>query len=567
MTKLNGGYLTLKTDAVKSTEYTNTHTSALDVPLKGAHLEALNHIQKTRWRINPRVLETALGVKARAMNVAGFPAWEEKKLPEFPASGITTSPEFKAHIREREKIHNENARNAGMRKKLFDMLAMADELRAFPALWFPHYADFRGRFYPRPQDLHTQGDSLVKGLLEFAEPVMTSSRGFFWMCVNAANYYGEDKLFLHERAQWAQDHMDGILAVAHDPLGDVDAKAFEFWSNADSPWEFLAACFAIQEAGAYLREHPDSPTFPSRMVCRYDATCSGIQHLSALMKDEKSAARVNVLPTGRREDIYKDVAEAVIPEIRRDIVNSTTAALAALWDGRVERKTVKRAVMTTPYGVSERGILTQLVADGFADHVEKGKDRYAAAEYLTEKIVGALDESIEAPRRAMAYFREVAKFLEERDLPLVWDTPSGFTAKQAYFKTDVTRVTTLSGKVTLRHECPEAGFQPGKQVLGAAPNVVHSFDATHLALVCVEMKRRGIRDLAFVHDSFGCHAEHSDVLLEVTKDKFIELYSGDTLEQWRQSVIRHSGCPDVPAIPALGNLDVECVRKSEFFFS
>lgn len=542
MTKLNGGYLTLKTDAVKSTEYTNTHTSSLDVPLKGAHLEALNHIQKTRWRINPRVLEVAMGVKMRAMNVKGFPAWEETPLPEYPAHLPTDSDEFKKHVREREKIHNQNARNAGMRKKLFDMLAMADELRAFPALWFPHYADFRGRFYPRPQDLHTQGDSLVKGLLEFAEPVMTSPRGFRWMLVNASNYFGQDKLFIEERYQWALDHMDGILAVAHDPLGDHDAKAFEFWSTADSPWEFLAACFAIQEAGEFMRNNPDAPGFPSRMVCRYDATCSGIQHLSALMKDERSAERVNVKPTGKREDIYSDVAKTVIAEIQRDVVNSTVSALAAIWLDRVERKTVKRAVMTTPYGVSQRGILTQLVADGFADHVEKGKDRYAAAEYLTEKIVGALDESIEAPRRAMAYFREVAKFLEERDLPLVWDTPSGFTAKQAYFKTGATRVRTLSGDVTIRSECPEAGFQPGKQVLGAAPNVVHSFDATHLALVCVEMKRRGIRDLAFVHDSFGCHAEHSDTLLEVTKEKFVELYSGDTLEQWRQSVIRHSGC-------------------------
>lgn len=77
----------------------------------------------------------------------------------------------KEHIRERERIHTENARNAGMRLKLWGLLQMADELADFPALWFPHYADFRGRFYPRPQDLHTQGDSLVKGLLEFSEPV------------------------------------------------------------------------------------------------------------------------------------------------------------------------------------------------------------------------------------------------------------------------------------------------------------------------------------------------------------------------------------------------------------
>jgi len=147
MTKLQGGYLTLKTDAVKSTEFANAHTSSLDVPLKGAHLEALNHIQKTRWRINRDVLNVALRCKARGLDVAGFPCSDELALPEYPEHLDKKSDEFKAHIRERERIHTENARNAGMRLKLWGMLQMAEELADFPALWFPHYADFRGRFY------------------------------------------------------------------------------------------------------------------------------------------------------------------------------------------------------------------------------------------------------------------------------------------------------------------------------------------------------------------------------------------------------------------------------------
>lgn len=565
MTKLQGGYLTLKTDAVKSTEFSNAHTAALDAPLKGAHLEALNWIQKTQWRINGNVLGVAVQVKERGLALADWPSAEETPLPEYAAHLDTKSEEFKKHIRLRERIHHENARNAGMRLKLWGVLQLAGELAEFPRLWFPHYADFRGRFYPRPQDVHTQGDSLIKGLLEFAETQPVTDRGWHWMRVNAANYFGEDKLPIEKRAAWAMDHLEGILAVAANPLDDH--KAFEFWSNADSPWEFLAACFEIKAACDYMQSNGTVAGFETRMVCRYDATCSGIQHLSAIMKDERAARRVNVLPTGNREDIYKDVANVVTMEVTRDLVNSATAPLAKLWEGKVERKTVKRAVMTTPYGVTERGILTQIIQDGFADHIENGKERYAASGYLTEKITGALDESIEAPRRAMEYFKEVAAFLEDRDLPLVWDTPSGFTAKQAYYKTDEKRIDTLHGKVMLRSEEPAAGFKPGKQKAGAAPNVVHSFDASHLAMVAVEMKRRGVRDLAFVHDSFGCHPENSDMLLDVTKQQFVALYDGPTLENWRQSVIKHSGCPDIPAVPPLGDLDIQAVLESEFFFS
>lgn len=563
MTKLTGGYLTLKTDAVKSTEFANAHTASLEAPVKGAHLEALNHIQKTRWAINTDVLSVAERCKALGLAVPGFPSAEEIPLPEF--DGDIESDDGKAHKRELHKIHTANARNAGMRLKLWSLLEMARDLVDYPALWFPHYADFRGRFYPRPQDLHTQGDSLVKGLLRFAEPMALTDRGWYWLRVNTANYFGEDKLPLDDRAEWTLNHLGGILAVANDPVDDH--KAFEFWSQADSPWEFLSACFEVKRVADFMVTNGTCEGFPSTAVCRYDATCSGIQHLAALMKDERAALEVNVLSTGKRADIYKRVAELVKVAVQRDVTDSRLAEAAALWIGKVERKTVKRAVMTTPYGVSERGILTQLVQDGFADHIDNGKERYAAAEYLTGKIVDSLDESIEAPRRAMGYFREVAAFLEDKGLPLAWDTPSGFTAKQAYYRTNATRTRTLHGDVTLRSEVPEAGFQPGKQVLGAAPNVVHSFDAAHLALVCVGLKEAGVRDLAFVHDSFGCHAENSDLLLEITKEKFIEIYSGDTLEQWRQSVIKHSGCLDVPAVPALGQLEVECIRSSEFFFS
>lgn len=567
MTKLNGGYLTLKTDAVKATEYSNAHTAALDRPMTGAHLEALNWIQKTRWRVNRNVLAVALGLKERGWAVEGWPSAEEIPAPVWQGPGEMdrTTEAGKAFLREREEVHYQNARNAGMRKKLWDMLGMAQELATFPAIWFPHYADFRGRFYPRPQDLHTQGDSLVKGLLEFSESQALGANGQYWVYVNTANYYGEDKLPLDDRAKWTADHMMGILAVAEDPFG----TGFDFWSKADSPWEFLAACYELKRLRDWLIVGNPAETFPSTLVCRYDATCSGIQHLAALMKDDVSALQVNVVSQGPgiRADIYTKVKDAVVALVNLDRVDSRFREAAELWVDRVVRGTVKRAVMTTPYGVSERGILNQIINDGFADHVEKGKPRYAAAEYLTQKIVSALDESIDAPRRAMAYFREVAKFLDKKDLPLAWDTPSGFTAKQAYYKTNQKQVRTLHGDVLMRFEMPEAGFAPGKQVLGAAPNVVHSFDAAHLALVAVAMKHEGVRDLAFVHDSFGCHAGNSDLLLKVTKEQFVAIYNRDTLEEWRQSVIKHSGCPDIPEVPPLGSLDVTKVLESEFFFS
>lgn len=71
-----------------------------------------------------------------------------------------------------------------------------------------------------------------------------------------------------------------------------------------------------------------------------DATCSGLQHLSAMTGDLKAASLVNVTPTDKPADGYKTVAERA------------AKYLEAEYHPFLTRKVTKRTVMTTPYGVS-----------------------------------------------------------------------------------------------------------------------------------------------------------------------------------------------------------------------
>lgn len=79
--------------------------------------------------------------------------------------------------------------------------------------------------------------------------------------------------------------------------------------------------------------------------------------------------------------------------------------LAHEWVGKITRKVVKRAVMTTPYGVTERGIAEQLMSDG---HTEGMDQRAKAATYLKNKIVVALDETVTSAKQIMAWLQAVA---------------------------------------------------------------------------------------------------------------------------------------------------------------
>ena len=559
-----GGYHGIRAKVIKTLN--NAHTTKLERPISGAALDALNWTQKTRWRLNRSVLAVALEMKDAGYGCEGLPADGEFPLPVHTAEeqfAALSKEEQRRHMADIATIRTRNARSAGQRAAVYRRLQLAKELASFPALWFPHFLDFRGRLYPLPQDLHTQGDTLTKGLLEFAEPVALGPRGKWWLYVVTANAFGHDKLPLNDRAAWTEANLDAIIAAALDPLARLD-----FWADdgaADSPWEALALCFEVLALSRWEAAGNGPETFESYAPVRLDATCSGIQHLSAMMRDTLSATAVNVQPTGKREDIYGGVRATVQERCALDAANGN--ALAIKWLGKIERKTVKRAVMTTPYGVTERGIVDQLVADGFCDFEKDGKERYKLAEYLKDLIVGALDANIGQPRAAMQYFQAVARHLAEKDVPLQWTTPAGFTVRQAYYQLGRVRLYTLIGEVDLMPEEVSAGLIVKKQTASAAPNVVHSFDAAHLCLTAVAMKRDGIRDLAFVHDSFGSHAGHADTLARNIREEFVAMYAGPVLEQWRQSVIDHTGVEDIPPIPELGSLDVSNVLASEFFFS
>lgn len=554
--KLLGGYVTLKTRAVRGSSH-NSHTEALDRPVGPRTLEGLNWIQKTKWRINPHVLSVAEQMVEEGISCpeAGVPSMHDQATPKMPQSEFDAlgDEERKKRIREREAIYSANVSARAVRTVLFRRVSLAKELSRFSAIWFPHFLDFRGRAYPRPQDLTPQGDSLCKGLLEFADPRQVDARGMYWLKVAFANAMGRDKLSLDERVEWANSNYDLTRATALDPLGHLD-----FWAGegVDSPWEALALSWALIDAADGV---------PVHVPVRLDATCSGIQHLAALMRDPLSARCVNLAYTGKREDIYGDVATTAANRVALDAANGNE--LAMLWLGNVTRKTVKRAVMTTPYGVTPRGISVQLVLDGFCQHIQEPRMQYKAADYLRDVIVASLDENIGKPREAMRFFQNVALALAEHDVPMKWRTPADMTVLQAYYGYQQVIHLTLAGKVSENRENPDLGLVGRKQALASAPNVIHSFDAAHLMRTAIRCKAADIRDLALVHDSFGTHAADIDTLNRLLREEFVSIYSAPALAQWRDTVVELTGVQDLPEVPQLGEFDVNEVLKSPFFFS
>jgi len=222
--------------------------------------------------------------------------------------------------------------------------------------------------------------------------------------------------------------------------------------------------------------------------------------------------------------------------------------------------------MTTPYGVTERGIQDQLIAVKHCDDLPGGK--LANAKYMRDKILGGLSATLEKSREVMAYFQGVAQALAAAEEPLKWITPMGMEVTQSYYNLAQKRIKTLQGTLAIYKEDDELGLQKKKQTLASAPNIVHSFDASMLAETTLRSaERHGIASFAFVHDSYGTHACNSDALGQTLRDVAADMYSIDRLEEFENNVRSYAPHVELPERPELGTYDPNEVRRAPYFFA
>jgi DNA-directed RNA polymerase len=294
-----------------------------------------------------------------------------------------------------------------------------------------------------------------------------------------------------------------------------------------------------------------------------DGTCNGLQHLAAMGLDPIGARATNLSP-GPRQDIYEEVAKLVRQAVEADVLAGIDEA--RVWHGNVTRQAVKRAVMTTPYGVTDRGIRDQLLGDGLVpDDEAVGKG--AAADYLRDKLVAALGGTVQSARSIMAWLQTTADRLARAGLPFDWSTPSGSKVRQGYNVSSRVNLRTLVGQVILFKEEASAGLNTRKQSLGAAPNCIHSFDAAHLSMTVDAAVKRGIRSFAMIHDSYGTHAGNTTALAAILRHKFVDIYATDQLARIYDEVRAYAPHVKIDPPPERGDFDINLVLEAPYFFS
>ena len=541
-------------------------------------LEPLNAIQNTPWRVNKTMLEMLDHVFSNNVDVSGFISSDHKELPDKPFH--LNEEGYEDMTKEYKKvcymIHDDNRRNISKRLAVMRTISLGRKFSEYERIYFPHDIDSRGRAYPRPHFLSPQGADYSKGLLEFAEgKVIESEDDIMFLAIAGANAWGQDKLPLQERYEWVMDNQDMFLDIAEDPKGDLR------WAKADEP--FMALRFCLEWQGL---ANEGVGIFKSTMPVHFDATCSGLQHFSAILRDREGGTHVNLTNSGKREDIYGEVARKASASIEA-LVNDPEMgpkAQIALQIG-ITRSLCKRPVMIVPYAGTFSSCM-QYVNDYYRELVEDGEQlplpldeiRSQLTAFVAKHIWAAISSTVIAAREAMDWITATARLAcaDKASTPLMWTTPDGFVIQQAKYKESERRIKTyLDGERTVRShlytETTELDARRNAQSL--SPNYIHSMDACHMRK-SINLALEGDRELSFamIHDSFGCHASDMKWFLkECIKPAFVDMYAaGDNLELFREQLmvnIADDKKDKVRSLPSKGSLDLSEVLESEFFFS
>lgn len=544
---VEGGHYRLRTPFVVRT------SKSLRDRMKVAPMEqvfnAVNALSATEWQIDPFIKRTISTLLEQGGGVAGIPKSDPIPLPAKPSS----EDALRAWKREAAQIFEANRKSYSSRNDLILALNVADRLESCPVIWFPHQLDFRSRCYPVPLHLNHVGEDPRRAMLRFAKAVPPSMDA---IKIHLANCWGRgvDKKPFAERIAFADSSARDIEAFQAAPLEN------DGWMDAESPFQFLAACRAMFD-----------PRAAAKLPVHADGSNNGLQHYAAMGRDEISGRAVNLVPGDLPSDVYMEVGMVACRKVMdRQVAGDPTADLILSKVTMLNqwRKLVKQNVMTSVYGVTRTGAKEQLEPRLVELGIDR-KDVAKTAAWLAKITMESIGEKCIAAADIMAWLRASVRtiLVKDRNKPIEWRTPIGFPVVQPYWNQRRMRVKTSVSPWELHLDIPlESDDQHlGRNLNAIAPNWVHSIDASHMMLTALRCRVDGM-EFAAVHDSFWTHAGTADGLASALRDEFVKLHERPLLDELKVYWERQYDV-SLADLPPQGLLDINDVRSSKYFFA
>ena len=573
-------------------------------------VRALNLIQNTPFEINVPVLEAVEWAWANNKTFAKFPHAEKLDKIPFPDDWENMDKLAKKGwvLKARELFQKNREIDGGLALKLQD-LRTARSLANLPtkAFWVGASWDFRGRVYPVANFSHQRGDH-IKSMLLLHNKKPIGEEGLQWLAIKCADLGDFDRISkasIEDRLAWVNEHQEQLREVAVDFKKSFDGTdpTKLYWSQADKPFGFLAACFELHNVMTYGYEYESG--FPVGL----DGSNSGLQHFSALSLAEEEGKLTGLVPSDKPLDLYESVASVVRAKIEADTSVKDKDIRDQWMKHKVTRSTIKRNVMVKSYGSNLYGFTQQIKTDfmkpindaittkgdwkGYKtnpfsmERFDKetgesvGMDRGdKSAHYLAKKSWDAVNEVVKSANEGMSFIQQLCDACSNENKMMTWTTPLGFPVVNRYTKKPSKAIKVYlydreygdikRSQVTIRHD-EQRTVDARKANAAVAANHTHALDSAHLHSTVLEcFDNYGIKDFFLIHDSFATCPADTVLMFKAVREAFIKQYEGDCLYQHLKDQVveqlEHPEKADLPEVPAKGTLDLQQIIESDYCF-
>ena len=435
--------------------------------------------------------------------------------------------------------------------------------------WVPLNIDFRGRVNPIPHFNFTRDDR-VRGLFLFADGKPIGELGLLWLKAHVAaradgvTWSGHTvprltELNFAQRVAWTDANSELLLKIGKAVLDGDDPAQFEDWALPnDEPIQFVAACVELVQAW-------DNPKFETRLPLTFDASCSGLQHLCAMTRDEEGGRYVNLIATEETDEF--GIAYQVADDFYRRVAYGVWQRDPDLLESPFSRKLVKQSAMSYFYGARAGGFQKDKRGKwkpyGMTKQVIDAGAPTKHARQLADAIYQCIEDILPRPKAVRDGLEQLAREAAKKGTPLRWVTPLGLAVINIYQPPKVKNLSVVvngrkrSVKLTVGNN---DGIDKKTTANAVTANFVHSADAAHLQLVALAAAKEGI-EMVSVHDCFGTIASQAGRLNEIIRDQFIDLHQR---HNWLNNVWASAEDDGLKVAPFsdIGCLDLEHLRKS-----
>jgi len=359
-----------------------------EVPTRRCHpdaeaISALNALQQVQWEINLDLLEKVFEIEFSDETTVSGRKLEMGDGGERGSQWIAYGEKLIRDIKPKEKFGGYFPKDQNESEEVRLSLVWSRKIINHNAnvFWHPWFCDFRGRMIPRCTNLSPQGNDLNKALIRFKhwKPMGRSKDdaiGFGWLQVYVHNLmegveselWGKDKAqkrrTFNERREWVSRNEGHLREIARNPEMHIESMGLDHTRHGRrEDLQRLAALIEYDRVLEIYERERDWSAVKSGLPIHLDASCNGYQHVSTLLRNPKLARFVNVIPSQRPEDLYREVARVAkenhSDHVREFLIEHLGPGLADRAFERIfDRKLAKQPTMTRVYGATrlDKGI-------------------------------------------------------------------------------------------------------------------------------------------------------------------------------------------------------------------